>query len=231
MSIEATTAVLHHSQAEGTAKLVMWGIANHHSDAGAWPAISTLAKYARVSERRVQQIIRELEDMGEISIDEQGGFGTQYKTNRYWILVQCPEDCDGSLSHSTGVKSGVPGVKSEDSGVKSGVIRGEIQSQSGVKPVSPETNKETNKNLEGGTKGAHRLPKEWKPSPESLTAMADHFPWVDLKLETHKFRDYWQAATAGAMKKDWDAAFRNWIRRAAEWQKPKETETPRRRVF
>jgi hypothetical protein len=134
MSAEAVTVVLHHSRAEGTAKLVLWGIANHHSDAGAWPSIATLAKYAAVSERRVQQIIRELSALGEIGIEEQGGLGQhQYKTNRYHILIQCPGDCDGSLNHKTGVKSGA--------------VRGEIQSQSGVKPVSPEPNKELNNNL------------------------------------------------------------------------------------
>lgn len=134
MSAEAVTVVLHHSTAEGTAKLVLWGIANHHSDSGAWPSISTLAKYAAVSERRVQQIVRDLVASGEIAIEEQGGLGQhQYKTNRYFILLQCPEDCDGSLQHKTGVKSGA--------------VRGEIQSQSGVKPVSPEPNKEPNKNL------------------------------------------------------------------------------------
>jgi hypothetical protein len=134
MSAEAVTVVLHHSKAEGTAKLVLWGIANHHSDSGAWPSISTLAKYASVTERRVQQIVRDLVALGEIAIEEQGGLGQhQYKTNRYFILLQCPEDCDGSLQHKTGVKSEV--------------TRGEIQSQSGVKPVSPEPNKELNKNL------------------------------------------------------------------------------------
>jgi hypothetical protein len=134
MSAEAVTVVLHHSKTEGTAKLVLWGIANHHSDAGAWPSIATLAKYAQVSERRVQQIIRDLARIGEIAIQEQGGLGQQqYKTNRYHILIQCPADCDGSLNHKTGVKSGA--------------VRGEIQSPSGVKPVSPEPNKELNNNL------------------------------------------------------------------------------------
>jgi hypothetical protein len=134
MSAEAVTVVLHHSQTEGTHKLVLWGIANHHSDAGAWPSIATLAKYARVSERRVQQIIRDLQKMEEILIVEQGGLGQhQYKTNRYYIMLECPEDCDGSLNHRTGVKSSAG--------------RGEIQSPSGVKPVSPEPNKEPNKNL------------------------------------------------------------------------------------
>lgn len=219
MSAEATTAVLHHSDSEGSAKLVMWGIANHHSDSGAWPSIATLAKYARVSERRVQQIIRDLEAMGEIRIEEQGGFGTQYKTNRFWILVQCPEDCDGSLQHRTGVKSGAPGVKSGD-------IRGEAQGQSGVKPISPEPNKNLMEPIMS-TKGAQRLPKNWKPSSDTVTTMTEHFPWIDIKLETHKFTDYWSAATKNAMKRDWEAAYRNWIRKAAEYKKPEQPKTRR----
>jgi len=150
MSAEAVTVVLHHSKSEGTAKLVLWGIANHHSDSGAWPSISTLAKYAAVTERRVQQIVRDLVSLGEIAIEEQGGLGQQqYKTNRYFILLQCPEDCDGSLQHKTGVKSEV--------------IRGEIQSQSGVKPVSPEPNKELNKNL---TVGSAEFDDFWNEYPQ-----------------------------------------------------------------
>lgn len=149
MSAEAVTVVLHHSKTEGTAKLVLWGIANHHSDSGAWPSIATLAKYAQVSERRVQQIIRDLARIGEIAIEEQGGLGQhQYKTNRYHILIQCPADCDGSLNHKTGVKSGA--------------VRGEIQSPSGVKPTSPEPNKELNNNLSLVSK---QFDEFWKEYP------------------------------------------------------------------
>lgn len=92
-------------------------------------------------------------------------------------------------------------------------------------PVYPHpkntTSKNTTKKREGA--GATLLPKDWKPSEESLSVMREHFPWLDLKLETHKFRDYWSAATKSARKKDWEAAWRNWIRRAAEWNKPKDT--------
>ena len=224
MSIEAITAVLHHSESEGTAKLVMWGIANHHSDSGAWPAISTLAKYAKVSERRVQQIIRELEDMGEIQIDEQGGMGEgQYKTNRYWILVRCPADCDGSLHHKTGVKSGA-------SGVKSGAVRGEIQSHSGVKPVSPESKSNLNRIIEGKT--PHLIPNDFEPRAQDWQVMAEHFPWVDLKKQTHAFKDYWSSQPpAKAKKVDWHATWRNWIRRAADYNKPAQTETRTKHKF
>ena len=42
--------------------------------------------------------------------------------------------------------------------------------------------------------------------------MEEHFPHLDLKLETHAFRDYW--TSKAKMMKDWDAAWRNWIRMA-----------------
>tara|TARA_R110000822_G_scaffold14484_5_gene50916 strand:+ start:646 stop:1335 length:690 start_codon:yes stop_codon:yes gene_type:complete len=215
MSAEATTAVLHHSKSEGSSKLVMWGIANHHSDSGAWPAIATLAKYASVSERRVQQIIRGLATMGEIRIDEQGGFGAHYKTNRYWILIQCPKDCDGSLQHRTGVKSG-------DSGVKSGDMRGEAQGHSGVKPVSPEPNKNLIEPIKRNpTQKAHRLPEDFKPSDKNWSEMAEHFDWVDLKKETHHFIDYWLSVPPGkATKIDWQRTWKNWIRTASNHGKP-----------
>jgi hypothetical protein len=91
-------------------------------------------------------------------------------------------------------------------------------------PKNTITKKTNTKNTREGA-GATRLPKDWKPSEDTLAVMVEHFPWVDIKLETHKFTDYWQAATKNAMKKDWDAAYRNWVRRAAEWSKPEPTRT------
>ena len=73
MSIEAMTLVLHHSKASGVAQMILMGIANHQGDGGAWPSIATLAKYGKVSERRVQQIIRELEASGELVVGTMAG--------------------------------------------------------------------------------------------------------------------------------------------------------------
>lgn len=178
MSAEAVTVVLHHSKSEGTAKLVLWGIANHHSDAGAWPSIATLAKYANVKERRVQQIIRELALLGEISIEEQGGLGQrQYKTNRYHILIQCPSDCDGSLQHKTGVQAVTD--------------RGAIWGTSGVQPTAPEPNKELNKNLSGDTKALFdEFWKEYPKAPQHRTERkSDAFREFKSALTRAKFEE------------------------------------------
>lgn len=213
MSAEAVTVVLHHSRTEGSAKLVLWGIANHHSDAGAWPSIATLAKYANIKERRVQQIIRELAAIGEIAIEEQGGYGQhQYKTNRYHILIQCPADCDGSLNHKTGVQSTT----------NRGAIRdtqGCNLESSGVQPTAPEPNKNLIKNLK---LTSSRLPNDWQPKESDIQLMREHFPSIDLKLETHAFRDYWTSVSGSkGTKADWDATWRNWIRNSYKRNKPK----------
>jgi hypothetical protein len=213
MSAEAVTVVLHHSKSDGSAKLVLWGIANHHSDQGAWPSVATLAKYANVSERRVQQIIRELASIGEIAIDEQGGFSNhQYKTNRYFILLTCPADCDGTLQHKTGVKSTAGRGEIYDN-------QGCNLESSGVKPISPEPNKNLKKNL---MLTSYRLPDDWQPKENDIQLMREHFPSIDLKLETHAFRDYWRSvAGAKGKKADWDATWRNWIRNSYKRNKPK----------
>ena len=78
-----------------------------------------------------------------------------------------------------------------------------------------------------GVAKATYLSDDWQPTEKTLSSMREHFPWVDLKLQTHAFVDYWQAATKNAMKRDWEAAYRNWVRKNAEWQKP--TDTPRTR--
>lgn len=55
------------------------------------------------------------------------------------------------------------------------------------------------------------------PSEDSIATMKDECPAVVLQAEHVKFVDYWTAkAGKDATKLDWDATWRNWIRRAAE---------------
>lgn len=96
MSIEAMSVVLHHSKAHGTTKLVALGIANHQGDGGAYPSRATLAKYANCSDRQVSRAIQELLELGEITVNVQGGTNG---TNVYTVTVSCPELCDGTINH------------------------------------------------------------------------------------------------------------------------------------
>lgn len=58
------------------------------------------------------------------------------------------------------------------------------------------------------------LPADWSPPPEVVAQMRAEQPHVDLGLELQIFRDHWRSTTRNAMKRDWTAAYRNWIRRA-----------------
>jgi hypothetical protein len=62
-----------------------------------------------------------------------------------------------------------------------------------------------------------RLPPDFQVSPELVAWVRAEYPRVDGRREFAKFVDYWTAASgASSVKKDWDAAFRYWIRNAAE---------------
>ena len=66
-------------------------------------------------------------------------------------------------------------------------------------------------------KRATRIPDNFTPSPEVIEAMRAECPRVDLEAENRKFVDYWTAkAGKDATKLDWDATWRNWIRRAKD---------------
>lgn len=119
MSVEALAIVLHHSQARGTAKLVLIGVANHEGDGGAWPSVGTLATYANVSERSVQRALAELVDAGELAVEVQGGglarTPDHERPNRYQVLVACPPWCDRTAQHrDTRRRPGEPGGTDHD---------------------------------------------------------------------------------------------------------------------
>jgi hypothetical protein len=115
MSLEAVAAVLHHSTSTGTSRAVLTALAWHLGDdpeEGCYPSQSRLAKLSGCSVRQVQRNLQKLVELGEIEMSHHNGIGYRFDriTNRYWINVECPEGCDGSLSHNLrGVKKGKTG--------------------------------------------------------------------------------------------------------------------------
>ncbi len=92
-----------------------------------------------------------------------------------------------------------------------------------VNPTHKNTNNKNTNNKKGEQpKAGHHLPPDFEPDKKSWDNMADLYPWLNLKIETEKFRDYWPSATRNARKKDWQAAWRSWMHRAAEYSKPNE---------
>lgn len=57
-----------------------------------------------------------------------------------------------------------------------------------------------------------RCPTTWSPSGDDMLKLRAECPAVDMDRELRKFRDN----TFGTPRSDWDATWRNWVRRAAE---------------
>lgn len=62
-----------------------------------------------------------------------------------------------------------------------------------------------------------RLPADWVVPVEWLSWSAVEFPGFNARREADSFRDYWHSvAGAKGRKADWQATWRNWIRKANE---------------
>jgi hypothetical protein len=198
MSIDVMTAVWRHSQSQGRARLVLLAIADHQGEIGAWPSIATLASMVNASERSVQRDIKELVELGELHVEVQSAPSRgQYKSNLYWVMLPGVTNSESGVTDLTsGVTESQSGVTNRASGVTAGGVL--TLKEPLLKPLREPSS---------------RLPDDWQPRQTDLELMREHFPDIDLKLETHAFRDYWRGvAGARGKKSDWDATWRNWIR-------------------
>lgn len=71
----------------------------------------------------------------------------------------------------------------------------------------------------------HRLPDDWTPTDcdaNVRAASGQTTEWINSQLD--QFHDYWRAAAGAKGRKiDWDATWRNWIRRGAEFDQRKKS--------
>ena len=213
MSIEIINAVWKHSQSTGRARVVLLAIADHQGQQGAWPSIETIAKMANSSKRSVSRDIAELAEMGELRVDErQAPVGGQYRANLYWVLPQI-------MGYGSDMTNQISDMTDLDSDM--------TESASDMTAVGTLTLNRTLNKKQGHARGGTRLPSDFEPEQKSIDSMADLYPWLNLVIETEKFRDYWASATRNALKKNWQAAWRSWMHRAAEYSKP--TEMPQKK--
>ena len=85
----------------------------------------------------------------------------------------------------------------------------------------PDTEEKEEANASSKKRGS-RLPADWAlPLPWGQWAMSEGMAELDVRREGEKFRDYW-ISTAGAkgVKLDWEAVWRNWIRKAISDRNP-----------
>ena len=114
--------VWEHSQAKAGARLVLLAVADHCNEEGiAWPSVDRLGRRANLGPRQCKRCLRELERLGELSI--QRGKGPHH-THIYRVTI-----CQGD---------NLPRVTSKAFG-------GDISGSQGVTRMTPNPSEETTK--------------------------------------------------------------------------------------
>lgn len=219
MSIEALAIVLNHSKATGAVKLILMGVANHINpdNDGAWPSQVKLASYANCTERYVRKALDELVELGELKFETHGGKSNGgNKSNRYWLTIQCPDDCDGSTNHRIG-KPRTLAKNTPNSVPNTPNFVQNTQNSSSAEPLDKPLNKPFNKPLQQKRKS--QIKEGWLPSDSVMTRIRDReWPLINAMDQIKLFVDYNLAK--GNTYLDWDKAFTNWLNRASGWAKP-----------
>ena len=85
-----------------------------------------------------------------------------------------------------------------------------------ILPIDTKNKKEDRRGKPAASRGT-RIDPNWQPTPEDrAVAAAEGFSNPEIDREILQFRDYWKAASgSNAVKLDWSATWRNWVRRTA----------------
>ena len=185
-------------------KFVLLMLADRANEAGVcWPSAESMVADTAMSRASVFRALDALVRLGYI--ERQRG----RHSNSYRLLMRSVAPCDGendlsvaacdgekngSLSHSetTPSHSETLTVAQCDANHK----------EPSIEPSYP------------GSARARALSAEWKPTAEQIAWATERFPTLDLDNEVDCFRDYWLGT--GKPMRDWNATYRNWIRRSAK---------------
>lgn len=213
MSVQATTWVWNYSQAEGNARLVLLAIADGANREGkhSCQSVPTMAEMCKLSERTVQRKITELIGIGELV---KVGTSGRYGTHVYDLTLLSPRQ----------------NVTPDNMGADPRQNVHDDLTLLSPNPINPNVSKDTypieseQSSQPTKTKQATSLPEGWFPDQQVVEQMQQELARLgkvlDLNLEHAKFTDHFNSVSgANGRKKDWNATWRNWIRRAAEYKK------------
>lgn len=190
-----------------------------------FPKMATLRETFGMSESYIKRGIKELQEVGLIVVTKRHYSGGFVRVNSYhfprWDPSRQvkPDPSETYRSDPGQVRSDPPGqseaVTSPDrSDLTPPIEEEKYEEEKLEKREGPQAGSPPAKKPRRGT----RLPEGWLPDPHVREAMMAECPAVDFRSEHAKFVDHWLAQPGQkGVKSDWNATWRNWIRRAAEW--------------
>ena len=173
-----------------TQKLVLLALADNCNDMGeCYPSILTICEKSGLSERGVQGAISEMEKMGLVNRFMRKGRSTLYTITPAGYAP--PQEVHPTPAPRAPITVNEPSIEPS---LNRHVVAGAKKSK--------------------GT----RIPDDWvlsKKLGEWAHAEKPHWSIDKIRSEAEAFKDYWlSVAGARGIKQDWDATWRNWVRRS-----------------
>jgi uncharacterized protein YdaU (DUF1376 family) len=161
-----------------------------------------IAGRCRQSLKTYRTAFKRLLDLGKVIIDDEA------RIRNARAVLELENIDEQRMRASRGGKSASGAAK-----VRSKPLKTQDAPQADAKDVASEREK---RREEKNPARASRLPDGWKPQQEDIDE-AKRVLGANASREFQKFRDYWKAQPGQrGVKLDWDATWRNWVRKAAE---------------
>lgn len=169
-----------------------------------------VAGLLRCNDRKAKRLVSELVEAGKIHIQD-GSISNRRAidevSNRNRLSVERE-----SAGRRGGFESGKVRSKSLNPNETGEAIASSKTKQIREEKIREEGKEETNVSSK---KRGTRIPDEWKPDLEF--SRREGVDGATSMREAEKFRDFWNAQPgAKGIKLDWDATWRNWIRKVAD---------------
>lgn len=172
---------------------------------GAFPSRRTLGKRLRCSVNTVDRALAELIDAGALVKEHRYGDDGQQTSNGYQVR-RVPTD-----GAPPGPNGGAPPGPTDGAQTEShDDLEGERETR-----AEPGQLFQDPKPKRPRRKPERPIPDGWEPDDRLRAWAADNTPSVDVDLEAAKFVDH--AISVDRRARDWPAAFRNWLRKAASF--------------
>jgi hypothetical protein len=198
---------------EGGTLLVLLALADWANDDGyCFPGVAAIAEKARLGERQVHNILRQFRTDGVIEVEHPGGgrgVKNRYRLTLNWNAVKCSAVKPDSVKSTTETLQS----SSQNPAICDVAIRKNRHEPS----IEPST--ENNGASRSSTKRGTRIPDNFAVTDEHREfARRNGLPDPDQHID--QFIDYWRAESGSKGKKlDWDATFRNWLRRENQFNR------------
>jgi len=238
VSIKLISAVFDSDIGPSPKRLVLLALADGAGDEGCcWPKMRKIAGKAGLSIGRTRFWVAQLEEDGLVRrelrpLDDKSNLSSKYWLSPTAIGARRRSEPEDPPLDPTGPPPAVP------TGPPSGSDR---VSEPSIEPKSKDGRNSAPSPTDGlfepppkAKKRGSRLPAGFDVNDDMKAWKRENAPHVHLRNELAQFKDHWAAAAgASAVKLDWVAAWRTWMRRAeADWlrregqqQRPRPTGT------